>query len=114
MPNLGFSCNVTPSTGIPAGKPYPLGESVVGIVDRPIPAGTLGAVDLTPGRVVPLAKPTGPGTDYAAFSVVALYPVSVDGQVVTGATGARLGIVARQPAASDATVDVLVFPGCGL
>lgn len=112
--NLGNSINVIPSTGVAAGKPYPLGPSLVGIVDRPIAANTLGAVDLTPRRVVNLSKPTGEGTDYGQFATVALYPVSIDGQVVTGATGAKLGIVAVQPSTTDPTVAVLVFPGCGL
>lgn len=113
MPNLGLSVNVTPNVDVPAGRPYPLGN-VVGIVDRPIRAGTIGAVDLTPARVVPIAKPTGPGTDYGAFATAYLWPVSIDGQVVTGATGVKVGIVSRAASSTDSTVDVLVFPGCGL
>ena len=114
MPNLGFSVNVTPSTGISVGKPYPLGSLVAGIVDRPIAANTPGAVDLTPGRRVILPKPTGAGTNYAQFAAAYLYPATVDGQVVTGATGIKLGIIGAAPATGDSTVEVIMFPGCGL
>lgn len=114
MPNLGFSANVTPTTGVAVGKPYPLGSSVVGIADRPIAANTPGAVDLTPGRRVMLPKPTGAGTNYAQFAACYLFPATIDGQVVTGVTGIKLGIIGTQPATTDTMVEVIVFPGCGL
>ena len=114
MPNLGFSANVTPSTGVAVGKLVPLGSAVVGVADRPIAANTLGAVDLTPGRRVPVPKPTGAGTNYAQFAAVYLFPATLDGQAVTGVTGIKIGIVGTQPATTDTTVDVIMFPGCGL
>lgn len=114
MPNLGNSINVTPSTGVAVGKPYPLGTAVVGIVDRPLVANVPGAIDLTPGRVVNLPKNTGAGTDYAQFATVSLYPATIDGFVVTGSTGIKLGIVAVKPATTDSTIQVLLMPGCGL
>jgi hypothetical protein len=115
MANLyGGSVNVTPSTGIAVGKPYPLGSGLVGICDRPLVANVPGAIDLTFGRVVPIAKPTGAGTNYAQFATVSLYPVTPDGLAVTGATGVKLGIVAVQPATTDTTVQVLLIPGASL
>jgi hypothetical protein len=113
MPNLGNSINVTPSTAVAVGKPYPLGSSLVGIVDRPLVANQPGAVDLTPGRVVNLPKNTGAGTNYAQFATVSLYPATIDGFVVTGATGIKIGIVAVQPTTTDTTIQVLMLPGCG-
>jgi hypothetical protein len=114
MPNLGGSINVTPSTGVAVGKPYPLGSSLVGIVDRPLVANKPGAVDLTFGRVVSLPKPTGAGTNYAQFATVSLYPATIDGQMVTGATGIKVGIVAVQPATTDTTVQVCLIHGASL
>ena len=115
MPNLlGGSINVTPTTGIAVGKPYPLGSGVVGILDRGAVAGQLTAVDLTLGRVVPIAKATGAGTNYAQFATVSLFPVTPDGLAVTGATGIKLGIVAVQPATTDTTVQVCLIPGASL
>jgi hypothetical protein len=115
MPNLyGGSVNVTPTTGIAVGKPYPLGTGLVGILDRGAVANQLTAVDLTYGRVVPIAKPTGAGTNYAQFATVSLFPVTPDGLALTGATGVKLGIVAVQPATTDPTVQVLLIPGASL
>ena len=107
MPNLGFSHNVTPTTGVAVGKLVPLGSKVAGLADRPIAANTLGAVDLTPGRRVTYAKPTGAGTNYAQGSKVYWF----NNQVVTGVTGSVAGFVAKQPATTDTTVDVLLWPG---
>lgn len=114
MPNLGGSINVTPTTGVAVGKPYPLGTAVVGIVDRPLVANKPGAIDLTFGRVVNLPKNTGAGTNYAQFAKVSLFPATIDGFVVTGATGIPLGIVAVQPATTDTTIQVCLLPGTGL
>ena len=114
MPNLGFSHNVTPTTGVAVGKLVPLGSKVAGLADRPIAANTLGAVDLTPGRRVTYAKPTGAGTNYAQFADAYLFPATLDGQLVTGATGIKVGIFAAAAATGDATCEVLLFPGCGL
>jgi len=114
MPNLyGGSINVTPTTGIAVGKPYPMG-SVVGILDRGAVANQLTAVDLTLGRVVPIAKATGAGTNYAQFATVSLFPVTPDGLAVTGATGIKLGFVAVQPSTTDTTVQVCLIPGGSL
>jgi hypothetical protein len=114
MPNLGFSTNVTPTTGVAVGKLYPLGTKVAGVADRPIVANTPGALDLTPGRRVTYAKPTGAGTNYAQFADAYLYPATLDGQIVTGATGIKVGIINVAAATGDSTVEVLLFPGCGL
>jgi len=114
MPNLGLGTNVTPTTGVAPGKIVPLGGSVFGVADRGGVANSPMAVDLTPGRVRPVPKPTGTGTNYAQFATVYLFPATLDGQAVTGVTGIKLGIVASQPATTDTTVDVLLFPGCGL
>lgn len=114
MPNLGFSANVTPTTGVAVGKLYPLGTKVVGLADRPIVANTPGALDLTPGRRVNYPKPTGAGTNYAAFADAYLYPATLDGQLVTGATGIKVGIFGAAAATTDATCEVILFPGCGL
>ena len=114
MPNLlGGSVNVTPTTGIAAGKPFICG-SVVGILDRGAVANQLTAVDLTFGRVVPIAKPTGAGTNYAQFATVSLFPLTPEGQALTGATGIKLGFVAVQPATTDTTVQVCLIPGGSL
>jgi len=107
MPNLGGSINVTPSTGVAVGKPYPLGSSLVGIVDRPLVANKPGAVDLTFGRVVSLPKPTGAGTDYAAGSKVYWY----SGAAVTGVTGVQAGYTIAAAATTDTSVRVTLFPG---
>jgi hypothetical protein len=111
---LGGSVNVTPTTGIAPGKPYPLGSGLVGILDRGAVANQLTAVDITLARVVPIAKPTGAGTNYAQFATVSLFPVTPEGLAVTGATGVKLGIVAVQPATTDTTVQVLMIPGASL
>ena len=114
MPNLGFSTNVTPTTGVAVGKLYPLGSKVVGVADRLIAANTPGAIDLTPGRRVLAPKPTGAGTNYAQFADAYLFPANLDGQIVTGATGIKVGIINVAPATGDSTVEILLFPGCGL
>lgn len=112
--NLGFSVNVVPSTGVAVGKLVPLGTKVVGVADRPIAANTPGAVDLTPGRRVMAPKPTGAGTNYAQFADAYLFPATLDGQIVTGVTGIKVGIIGAQPATTDTAVEVILFPGCGL
>jgi predicted RecA/RadA family phage recombinase len=100
----GDKVDYTPTTGVAAGTEVVIG-TVVGVVDRPIVANQLGAACVK--GVFAFAKPTGAGTNYAQGAAV--YWTGT--QMVTGVTGTKAGIVARQPATTDTTIDVLIFPG---
>lgn len=93
------------SGAITAGTVVPCGTSFCGIATRDIPANTTGTLELN--GVVMVPKPTGAGTNYARFSKVSLF----GGQALTGATGVPMGWVDEQPATTDATVAVLMWPG---
>jgi len=93
------------SGAITAGTVIPCGTTFCGLSTRDIPANSTGTLSLEGVTLVP--KPTGAGTDYARFSKVSLF----GGQAVTGATGVPLGYVDEQPATTDATVAVLLWPG---
>jgi predicted RecA/RadA family phage recombinase len=92
------------SGAITAGTVVAIG-SVCGVATRDIAANTTGTISLEGTTLVP--KPTGAGTDYARGSKVSLF----GGQAVTGATGVALGYVDEQPATTDATVAVILWPG---
>lgn len=98
--------NNATGTTITAGTAVAVGTGFVGVASRDIPPLTTGTLALE--GVYTLPKPTGAGTDYARGSKVSLY----NGQMVTGATGVAAGWVEEQPATTDATVAVLLWPGC--
>lgn len=100
----GAALDYTPTTGVAAGEAVVVG-SIVGVASSPIAANELGSLNVEGVFSVP--KPTGSGTDYAMGSKVSLY----NGQAVTGATGTAMGYVAKKPATTDATVNVLLVPG---
>jgi len=100
----GDSLDYTPTTGVAAGEAVVIG-SIVGVATRPIAANELGSVAVKGVHSIP--KPTGSGTDYAMGSKVSLY----NAQAVTGATGTAMGYVAKKPATTDTTVNVLLVPG---
>jgi predicted RecA/RadA family phage recombinase len=100
----GKVLDYTPATGVAAGEAVVIG-SIVGVASSPIAANALGSVNIE--GVFSIPKPTGAGTAYAQGSKVSLF----NGQAVTGATGTAMGYVAKAPATSDATVDVLLVPG---
>lgn len=100
----GDRLDYTPTTGVAAGEAVVIG-SIVGVASSPIAANELGSVNVE--GVFSIPKPTGAGTDYAMGSKVSLY----NGQAVTGATGTAMGYVAKKPATTDTTVNVLLVPG---
>jgi len=111
MPSIKFNdsdamryYNSTTGTIAP-GTPVTVG-SVPGVTMKAIPPLSTGTMALE--GVFWLPKPTGAGTDYARGSKVSLF----NGQMVTGATGVGFGWVEEAPATTDATVAVLLWPGC--
>lgn len=103
--NDSSSVRYLASGAITAGTVVPCGTTFCGLATRDIPANTTGSLDLM--AVVNVPKPTGAGTNYARFSKVSLFGA----QAVTGATGVAMGYVDEQPATTDATVAVLLWPG---
>ena len=102
--NEGEKLDHTPASAVAAGDVVVIG-SLVTVADSAIAANTLGAV-YSKG-VFSMPKPTGSGTDYAQGSKVYYY----NSQIVTGVTGTAAGFVAKKPATTDTTVDVLLWPG---
>ncbi len=100
----GEKLDYTPTTGVAAGEVVTIG-SLVTVADSAIAANTLGAVHVQ--GVFNMPKPTGAGTNYAQGSKVYWF----NSQIVTGVTGSVAGFVAKQPATTAATVDVLLWPG---
>lgn len=103
------SVNITAGSAIAVGQLVALGSTMVGVAPSPIAAGAVGAISLEE-QVVTAPKPTGAGTDYAQWARAYLF----NGQIVTGATGVLAGVVHRQPATTDTTVELLLLPGCGV
>jgi predicted RecA/RadA family phage recombinase len=102
--HMGYALDHTPASAIAAGDAVVIG-SIVGVASSPIAANTLGSLNVA--GVFSIPKPTGAGTAYAQGSKVSLF----NGQAVTGATGTAMGYVAKAPATTDTTVDVLLVPG---
>jgi predicted RecA/RadA family phage recombinase len=91
----------TPTTGVAAGEAVVVG-SIVGVASRPIAADELGNLN-----VKGIFSITAPAGVIAQGAKVSLF----NGQAVTGATGTAMGYVAKAPATTDTTVDVLLVPG---
>ena len=101
---VGVNLDYTPSSAVTGGQPIQIG-TMLSVAPVPIPANKLGAVSVQ--RVFALPKPTGAGTNYALGAKVYWNGT----QAVTGVTGIQAGYVAKQPATTDATVNVLLWPG---
>jgi predicted RecA/RadA family phage recombinase len=101
----GEKLDYTPASAVAAGDVVVLNSTLVTVADSAIAANTLGAVHSR--GVFAMPKPTGAGTDYAQGSKVYYY----NSQIVTGVTGTAAGFVAKKPATTDTTVDVLLWPG---
>jgi len=101
---VGVNLDYTPVNAVTGGQPIQIG-TMLGVAPVPIPAGKLGAVSVQ--RVFALPKPTGANTNYALGSKVYWNGTLA----VTGVTGIQAGYVAKQPATTDATVNVLLWPG---
>ena len=102
--NESDSIRYLASGAITAGTVVPVG-AFCALATRDIAANTTGTLSLEGTTLVP--KPTGAGTDYAKGSKVSLF----GGQALTGATGVGIGFVDEQPATTDATVAVIIWPG---
>ena len=100
----GEKLDYTPGSAVAAGDVVTVG-SLVCVADSAIAANALGAVHSR--GVFSCPKPTGAGTNYAQGSKVYWF----SNQMVTGVTGVAAGFVAKQPATTDALVDVLLWPG---
>lgn len=99
----GVNLDHTPAAAVTGGQPIQIGTMLT-VAPRPIAANQLGAV--TTQGVWSLPKPTGATTAYAQGAKVYWF----GSQIVTGVTGIQAGYVARQPATTDNTVSVLLWP----
>lgn len=97
----GDSIDYTPATDIAAGSVVIEGD-LIGVANIPIPAGTLGAINVV--GVFDVVKGT------AAFTLGAkVYWDATAGQAVTTATGTVLiGVAVREAVADDDTVRVRI------
>lgn len=104
--SVGMRVNYTPGSDVAVGSVVVLND-LVGVADRPIPAGRLGALAVQ--GIFSFDKATGVGEAIALGATV--YYDSSAGQITTTSTDNKLvGKCAKAAADGDATVEVLLLP----